>query len=172
MLNHFAVVVIQIQCADPFRRRGHAIGPEHVPQHGPRTRPTTWALNTSHNMGPKHVPQHVPRTHPTTWAPNTSHNMGPEHISQHGSQARPTSWAPNTSPASTYQYPLVPAGTHLFPPVPAVPASTRQIHQVRRPATHGTTVMVTFQVACSFCKIVDISTRSSGGPLRFESVTG
>ena len=48
MLNHFAVVVIQIQCADPFRRRGHAIGPEHVPQHGPRTRPTTWALNTSH----------------------------------------------------------------------------------------------------------------------------
>ena len=34
------------------------------------------------------------------------------------------------------------------------------------------TVMVAFQVACSFCKIVDISTRSSGGPLRFESVTG
>merc|ERR1712026_272300 len=33
------------------------------------------------------------------------------------------------------------------------------------------TVMVTFQVACSFCKIVDISTRSLGGSLRFESVT-
>merc|ERR1712051_381507 len=82
-------------------------------------------------------------------------------------------------PTSTNQYPPVPACTHQYPPVPTsthqyppVPASTRQIHQVRRPATHGTTVMVTFQVACSFCKIVDISTRSSGGPLRFESVTG
>ena len=32
---------------------------------------TTWAPDTSHNMGPEYVPQHGPRTRPTTWAPNT-----------------------------------------------------------------------------------------------------
>ena len=126
--------------------------PEHVLQHGPHTRPTTCALNMSHNMGPPHVPQRVSRTHPTTWALNTSHNMGPEHISQHGSQARPTAWAPNTSPVSTYQYPLVPAGTHLFPPVPAVPAGTRQIPQVRRPATYQYPPVPTSTVlSASYC---------------------
>ena len=43
-------------------------------------------------MGPGHVPQHGPRIRPTTWAPNTSHNMGPEHVSQHGPRARPTTF--------------------------------------------------------------------------------
>ena len=42
------------------------MGPDHVPQHGPQTRPTTCAPNTSHNMGPEHVPQHGPRIRPTT----------------------------------------------------------------------------------------------------------
>ena len=31
----------------------------------------------SPTMGPEHVPRHGPRPHPTTWAPDTSHNMGP-----------------------------------------------------------------------------------------------
>ena len=34
-------------------------------------------FSDSHNMGPEHVPRHGPRPHPTTWAPDTSHNMGP-----------------------------------------------------------------------------------------------
>ena len=52
----------------------------------------TWVMNTSHTMGPEHVPQHGPRTRLTTWALDTSHNMGPEHVSQHGPRARPTTF--------------------------------------------------------------------------------
>ena len=47
-----------------------------VQQHWCRTKPTTWARNTSHNMIPEYVPQHGPRTHPTALVLAMFHTMG------------------------------------------------------------------------------------------------
>ena len=53
---------------------------EQVLQHGPGTRRTTRARNTSHNMGLEHVLQHESVQCSTPWALGPSPNMNLEHI--------------------------------------------------------------------------------------------
>ena len=104
---------------------------EHVPQHGPPTRPTTCVPNTSHNMGLEHVPQHGPRTHLTTWVPSTSHSMGPEHVPRQylpipistrrhppvPTSTRGTRWYPPDSPGPQACYLPIPTSTHEYRPI-------------------------------------------------------
>ena len=59
-IMHVSKIIPQAKSAE---NRCHNMGPGHVPQHGPRIRPTTWIPNTSHIMCPEYVPQHGPRTH-------------------------------------------------------------------------------------------------------------
>ena len=84
MLNHFAVVVIQIQCADPFRRRGHAIGPEHVPQHGPRTRPAPFVDGCLKQLFSTHAKIAAPFVDGCLKHPSDLRGATPAHVPQHG----------------------------------------------------------------------------------------
>ena len=55
-----------------IRTRGTSVFGSCIPEFVSRTRSTTWTPNTSHNMGPAHVRQHGPRTRPPP-VPTSTH---------------------------------------------------------------------------------------------------